>query len=356
MRDVIPPFDNPNPHKYFIGDIKIAYFMLLMFHPWNVGIPKVRVGDKGGDGGYVILDSNFGSKFILGYGVDRDLSFENEMTSKYDMKGFVFDHTIQETPNISENILYFPEGIGSLDVPPLFTLESHIKRFIPEGESFILKMDVEGCEWDVLKTADLSRVTQLIIELHDMQDAPLEIITKLNESFYLAHIHGNNCHNSPWTYIDRIHKMPRYLECTYVRKDLVPGATLDLGNFPIPEDVKCRPDAPELTDLNFWKPCEHPITFVAPDDSQVDVLRRIITKEDSIVSRKEDAHGNLVFVLEKNDIVPIKIIFSLDNFRQNGNIVFPICKNNCLFGHEVRFFNRGHNDVGSCEEPIMNFR
>jgi hypothetical protein len=217
-------------------------------------------------------------------------------------------------------------------------------------------MDVEGCEWDVLKTADLSRVTQLIIELHDMQDAPLEVITKLNESFYLAHIHGNNCHNHPWIYIDRVHRMPRYLECTYVRKDLVSGATLDLGNFPIPEDVKCRSDVPELTDLNFWKPCEHPITFVAPDDSQVDVLSRIITKEDSIVSKKEDARGNLIFVLEKNDIVPIKIIFSLDTLRQGGNILFPVYINQCFLGYEVRLFNQEHSDMRKCEEPIMNFR
>ena len=326
-----------------------------MFHPWNVGIPKVRIGDKGGDGGYVILDSNFGSKIILGYGVDKDLSFENEMTSKYGMKGFVFDHTIQETPNISEDVMYFPEGIGSSDAPPLFTLESHVKRFIPEGESFILKMDVEGCEWDVLKTADLSRVTQLIIEFHEVENAPLEIFEELNKNFYLAHIHGNNCHNSPWTYIDRIHKMPRYLECTYVRKDLVSEATLDLGNFPIPEDVKCRPDAPELTDLSFWKPCEHPITFVAPDDSQVDVLRRIITKEDSIVSRKEDAIEDLVFILEKNDIVPINTIFSLDNLRQKGSMAFPIFKNNTLISQEIRFFN-GNQPVYECNEPIMNFR
>ena len=326
-----------------------------MFHPWNVGVPKVRMGRRTSDGGYVILDSNFGSKFILGYGVDRDLSFENEMTEKYDMKGFVFDHTIQEIPIVSKNIEYFPEGIGSSDVPPLFTLESHVKRFIPDGESFILKMDVEGCEWDVLKTADLSRVTQLIIELHDMQDAPLEVVAKLNESFYLAHIHGNNCHNQPWMQLDRVHKMPRYLECTYIRKDLVPSATLDLGDFPIPEDVRCRPDAPELLGLDFWKPCEHPVTFVAPDASQMDILKRIVTKEDTIVSRREDAFGPLIFVLEKNDIVPIQLICSLETLRKQGTISFPIVKNNYFTGYQARFFN-GDGPMFSCAEPIFNFR
>ena len=148
--------------------------------------------------------------------------------------------------------------------------------------------------------------------------------------------------------------MPRYLECTYVRKDLV-GATLDLGNFPIPEDIKCRPDVPEL-ELDFWKPCLDPVTFVAPDASQVDILRRIITKEDIIVSKKEDAKGDLVFILEKNDIVPLSIVFSLDNFRQKGNMAFTIIKNNTIASQEIRFFNKSQSVTYLCNEPIFNFR
>lgn len=324
-----------------------------MFQPWNVGINKVRIGNRNGDGGYVIIDSNFGSKFILGYGVDKDLSFENELTERFDMKGFVFDHTIQEVPNVSANVTYFSEGIGSIDAPPLFTLESHVKRLIPDGESFILKMDVEGCEWDVLRTADLSRVTQLIIELHEMQSAPADVIEKLNKSFYLAHIHGNNCHNQPWARLDRIRMIPRYLECTYVRKDLVPNATIDLGKFPIPQDVKCRGDVPELENLNFWKSCEHPVTFVAPDSEQVAVLKRIITKEDKIVSRQEDADGPLIFVLEKNDIVPLNIIYALDTMRKDGSVKFPISKNGYIENYQSRFINT-FGPLLMCNEPIIN--
>jgi hypothetical protein len=324
-----------------------------MFHPWNVGIDKVRVGNKNGDGGYVIVDSNFGSKFILGYGVDKDLSFENEITERFNMKGFVFDHTIQEVPNVSANVTYFPEGIGSIDAPPLFTLESHVRRLIPDGETYILKMDVEGCEWDVLRTADLSRVTQLIIELHEIQSAPADVIEKLNKSFYLAHIHGNNCHNQPWCRLDRIRIIPRYLECTYVRKDLVPNATLDFGEFPIPQDVKCRPDVPELENLSFWKSCEHPVIFVAPDAEQVAILNRIVTKEDKIVSRREDAVGPLVFVLEHNDIVPLNIICALDRMRTQGSVQFPVSKNEYIENYQTRFFNT-FGPLLTCHEKITN--
>ena len=308
-----------------------------MFRPFDVGIKKVRIGNRGGDGGYVILDSNFGSKFVLGYGVDKDLSFENELTERFSMKGFVFDHTIQEVPNVSENVVYLPEGIGSCNAPPLFTLENHVSRFVPDSESFILKMDVEGAEWDVLKTADLSRVTQLVLELHEIQDAPLEVISKLNETFYLAHIHGNNCHNQPWMYVDRLRKIPRYLECTYIRKDLVSTAVPDLSEFPIELDVKCRPDAPELQ-LDFLKPCKHPVSFVAPDDEQVSILQRLTTPEDEIVRSKDSAKHSLVFVLEKNDIVPVNIVMSLEDMRKQGSIAFPTVKNGYTVGVQVRFF------------------
>jgi len=322
-----------------------------MFHPWNVGLNKVRIGSKQGDGGYIIIDSSFGSKYILGYGVDKDLSFENELTERYGMKGFVFDHTIEEIPNISSNVMYFREGIGGFDAAPIFTLETHVKRFIPEGESFILKMDVEGCEWDVLRTADLSRVTQLIIELHEMQEFPKEIIEKLNENFYLAHIHGNNCHNQPWVQIDRFRKMPRYLECTYVRKDLVPGVMVDSGNFPIPQDVKCRPDVPEL-ELNFWKRCDVPISFVAKDRAQVLVLNQFITEGDEIISQKENAKNKSIFILEPDEIVPVGIILSLKDVKDS--VEFPILKNGYCESYEIRFINGPQ--VVRCNETILRFK
>ena len=358
IRDCIDKLYEDN--KYILDIVHKSYQIGFrkktnMFHPWNVGLEKVRIGNLDGDGGYVVLDSNFGSKYILGYGVDRDVSFENELTEKYGMKGFVFDHTIQEVPNVSSNVTYLPEGIGSSVAPPLFTLENHVSRFVPDGESFILKMDVEGCEWDVLRTADLSRVTQLIIEFHDLQAAPLEVVSKLNETFYLAHIHGNNCHNQPWVQIDRVHKMPRYLECTYVRKDLVSGATLDLDDFPVPQDIKCRPDAPEL-ELDFWKPCTDPVIFVAPDANQVNILERLVTKEDRIVSRIEDAEGPLVFVLEKNDIVPVNVIMSLDNIRKQGSVQFPVLKNGYMESYEVRFINKLVPTLLRCPEPIINLK
>jgi hypothetical protein len=305
------------------------------FRPFDaVGIQKRRFG-RDEDGGYVILDSAFGAKHLLGYGVDKDVSFENELTKAWDIKAHIFDHTISEVPLTSSDVEYVKEGIGARDEPPLHTLATHVSRYVPEGSDFVLKMDVEGAEWDVLKTADLSRVTQLIVEFHDLQDDHSDVIRKINEMFYLVHIHGNNCHNQPIIYIDRWHALPRYLECTYVRKDLV-TAVPSTQRFPGPLDRKCRKDVDELI-LNFWEPCDRPFSFVVEEGTDVSILKRIMTKEDEIVSKFEDAKWPRKFVILRDDIFPYEIVMSLKD-APDGNITFREVYNNALNLRSTRVF------------------
>jgi hypothetical protein len=64
------------------------------------------------------------------------------------------------------------------------------------GKRLIMKMDVEGAEWEsLLATPDsvLSQIDQLSIEFHRVNDPKtLEVIRKLKETFYVANIHFNN--------------------------------------------------------------------------------------------------------------------------------------------------------------------
>lgn len=307
----------------------------MEFRPFDVeGYSKKRYG-RDEDGGYVILDAPLGAVHILGYGVDKDVSFENQLAEAWSIKAHVFDHTIDQIPPTSEAVTYVKEGIGSKDEDPLYTLETHVKRYVPDGSNFVLKMDVEGAEWDVLKTADLSRVSQLIIEFHDLQEDHSDVIKKINEMFYLVHIHGNNCHNQPIIYIDRWHTLPRYLECTYVRKDLVTAAP-STQKFPGPLDRKCRSDAAELV-LNFWEPCERPFSFVVEEGTDVSLLKRIMTKEDEIVSKIDDAKWPRKFVILKNDVFPYEIVMSLKD-APDGNITFKEVYNNSLTLRSTRVF------------------
>ena len=60
----------------------------------------------------------------------------------------------------------------------------------------VVKMDVEGAEWEsLLRTPDdvLERIDQLAIELHGVDEPQyVEVVRKLKRVFVVAHVHANN--------------------------------------------------------------------------------------------------------------------------------------------------------------------
>jgi hypothetical protein len=79
----------------------------------------------------------------------------------------------------------------------LFETPEH--QFAKNGDArrhLVMKIDVEGAEWDTfLKTPDsvLERIDQLAVEFHGA-DKPhsLEVVKKLKRIFYIANLHFNN--------------------------------------------------------------------------------------------------------------------------------------------------------------------
>jgi hypothetical protein len=110
-----------------------------MWRPYDTEVGKARYG-KTGDGGYVILNSALGAKAIFGYGVDRDVSFENQLSSGWNIPAFVFDHTITDVPEIGPGVKFIPEGIAPVNQAPCFTLEKHLRQFGFENSEIILKI------------------------------------------------------------------------------------------------------------------------------------------------------------------------------------------------------------------------
>jgi hypothetical protein len=117
----------------------------------------------------------------------------------------------------------------------------------------VLKMDVEGAEWETLRRTPnevLRRIDQLTLELHGVdRPAFLEVVRKLKRTFHVAHFHVNNysCGESyrpftGWAY-----------EVLFVNKRLarrLPGAVtlphaLDAPNDPAADD--CQPGTPAVS-------------------------------------------------------------------------------------------------------------
>jgi len=78
------------------------------------------------------------------------------------------------------------------------TILSHLEQNGDSEKTLIIKMDVEGSEWETLmNTPDetLSRIDQLSLEFHDVDKnlfQKLLLIRRLKNHFYIVNIHFNN--------------------------------------------------------------------------------------------------------------------------------------------------------------------
>jgi hypothetical protein len=76
------------------------------------------------------------------------------------------------------------------------SLTNQIARNGDAGKRLVVKMDIEGAEWDsLMQTPDeeLQKIDQLAMELHGVNDPKfLKVVQKLKRNFYLVNLHFNN--------------------------------------------------------------------------------------------------------------------------------------------------------------------
>jgi len=131
------------------------------------------------------------------------------------------------------------------------SLQSQVAKNGDAGKHLVVKMDVEGAEWDsILKTPDevLDRIDQLVFEFHGIErNAPfyLDVIAKLKRRFEIVHLHFNN-----YSCLAGGQPFPAWAyEVTLVNKRLAqvdPGGTVSL---PHPLDSPNTTLVPDCQDL-----------------------------------------------------------------------------------------------------------
>lgn len=227
---------------------------------------KLRLGNEN-DGGYVIAD-NFGSyDCYISAGVSHEDSFSRDFVPKFQMNktnSYAFDGTINQYPKIGSNDITFIRkniGIQNNDI------ETNLDFLFEKYNNIFLKMDIEGSEYEFLNTMpenNLKKLKQLVMEYHGINDNSfgclhqnkIKCFTKMNQFFYLVHLHGNN-----FSYLQN--KIPGTIEVTYVRKDLFNGKLFDNIN-PLPDLRVDRPNQKQKADFNLNFP-----PFVNFDTSQL---------------------------------------------------------------------------------------
>lgn len=135
------------------------------------------------------------------FGISGDVSWDRDMAERgYDI--FMYDPTIANLPEERLEFHFFRKGIAGAASGEYDTLEHFIQQNHHEAvRHMILKMDVEGAEWDALLTCPeevLQSFDQIVMEFHGMtfaKDAEKRLATlrKLARTHIPIHVHANNC-------------------------------------------------------------------------------------------------------------------------------------------------------------------
>ena len=184
-----------------------------------------RVGSSA-DGGYVMVDDLDKISKVYSIGIGDDISFDSFFSDKK-TNVYMYDHTIEDIPVHNEFLHWWPIGVcgekNSFD--NMKTLDEIIHDNCHDNEKgMILKMDIEGYEWEVLKNIScetLNAFDQIVMELHGMhnlghKDKIVQGIENINKTHQLVHVHANN-----WGAVVNIDGwiLPDLLEVTFVNKN-----------------------------------------------------------------------------------------------------------------------------------------
>ena len=136
------------------------------------------------------------------------------------------------------------------------TLQNQIRRNGDTGRRLIIKMDIEGAEWDSLLTMPdelLASIPQITMEMHGYDDPKIvEALRKLKRNFYLVNLHFNN-----WSCTSRAAPLPAWAYQTHwVNKRI--GVLDPDAPFPAPLSPLNAPDSPTWPDCQLRTPGSKP--------------------------------------------------------------------------------------------------
>ena len=221
--------------------------LVKMLKPVKTSHNLIRIGGEA-DGGYLIPDDINSIVACFSPGVSGVADFEYSLASK-GIKCFLADYSV-ENPPLKHKLLHFDKKyIGYQDNSQYMKIDSWINKYCSNQSEFILQMDIEGGEYEVINDISVDNLCKfriLVIEFHFLHKLLFSGINshefkqiyssfeKLIKYFEVAHIHpNNNCYVlSRYGYM-----FPDLLEITFLRKDRI-STRAPAINFPHRLDMK----------------------------------------------------------------------------------------------------------------------
>jgi hypothetical protein len=175
--------------------------LLSELQPVRLKNCRLRRFGGAGDGGYLMCANLLGSvRSAYSYGVGTD-GWGCQVSREFAVPVHEYD-CFDPTRPVCEggNLIFNAECIGpktaTIESRPYDTLANQISRNGDAGKNLVVKIDVEGAEWDSLMAISnpvLNRIDQLVMELHGTDEQHfLAVVRKLKRIFHPVHIHFNN--------------------------------------------------------------------------------------------------------------------------------------------------------------------
>jgi len=214
------------------------------------------------DGGYLMCENLIKPlDTAYSYGVGSNDDWGCEMSSRYHVPVQQYDCFDPARPTCDGGTFVFhnecvSDRTGYRGLRFFDTLENQIRKNGDTGRRLIIKMDIEGAEWDsLLATPDelLASIPQITMEMHGYDDPKIvEVLRKLNRNFYLVNLHFNN-----WSCTPRVAPLPAWAYQTHwVNKRI--GVLDPAATIPAPMSPLNAPDSPTWPDCQLSTPRSKP--------------------------------------------------------------------------------------------------
>jgi hypothetical protein len=197
--------------------IKETFFNLFPIQK-AIDVEYIRLGSKN-DGGYINVNDISKNDFSISFGISYNVDWEKDFI-EYGKGIDCYDNSVDGLIENIHNSRFFKKTVGSE-----ISLNDCIKN-TNWTKDFILKMDIEGGEWDVFRDAsvdDLKKFRQIVVEYHWLIDKInskeyyliKSCFDKINETHVPVWIHANNY--AKHIEIDKVN-IPDVVEVLYLRK------------------------------------------------------------------------------------------------------------------------------------------
>ena len=170
----------------------------------RIDLPLTRIGSVA-DGGYVVLDKDYQDSLLISGGIFNDNNFEVALAN-LGASAHQVDYSIVAPPVTHPKLTFSAErlvGENSKNKTFDVTLDELVARLSgKENTELLLKLDIEGSEWEIIDTCNsLDKFNQIYLELHYLDrlanpkyaESSIRALDKLLQSFFPVFISGNNC-------------------------------------------------------------------------------------------------------------------------------------------------------------------